>query len=197
MRFDASSPSGSRPTAVTDKSAGVGRAAAIYARRQPPPAPGTVPAAPGAADHPAHVSPMGRLLRDLHGLKSNDPSAFANVTASIAARLHEIAATEPEEVAERLDKLAERFSQASQNGNLTSFRPSEQASFRALRGPAAYAQQQQQEDRQEIRTEVRSAIDQVLSQYLLDAAPDETAGASDDVQTGSDAPTTPSLTVSA
>jgi DNA-binding ferritin-like protein len=140
---------------------------------------------------------MGRLLRDLHGLKSNDPNAFAKVTASIATRLHEIAATEPEEVADRLDKLAERFSQASQTGNLTSFRPSEQTSFRALRGPAAYAQQQLQEDRQEIRTEVRSAIDQVLSEYLVDAEPelDGTAGA--DIQTEAETPTTRSLTVSA
>lgn len=196
MGFDASSPLGSRPTAVTDKSAGVGRAAAIYARRQPPPAPGALPSNPGPGDHHPHVSPMGRLLRDLHGLKSNDPNAFATVTASIATRLHEIATTEPEEVAERLDKLAERFSQASQTGNLASLRPSEQMSFRALRGPAAYTQQQQQEDRQEIRTEVRSAIDQVLSQYLVDAEP-EMGATPTGMQTDSDAPTTPSLTVSA
>ena len=113
---------------------------------------------------------MGQLMRDLHGLKSNDPNAFAKVTASIATRLQEIAVSEPDEVADRLNHLADRFSQASQTGNLLSLRPSEQLPARALRGPAAYAQASQDE-RSEFRQEERSAIDEVLSQYIDEMPP--------------------------
>lgn len=165
MRFDVNS--GSRPTIDADKAAGVGRAAAIYAKKQLPPAPGTHPMGPGSPGERPHVSPMGQLLRDLHGLKSDDPNAFAKVTASIATRLQEIAASEPEDVADRLNHLADRFSQASQTGNLSAFRPTDQTPARGLHGAAAYARSSR-EDRAEIRQEVRSAIDDVLSQYIVD-----------------------------
>ncbi len=166
MRFDVNS-SGPRPTTDTDKSAGVGRAAAIYAKKQLQGLPGAAGQNQSAPEHRPHVSPMGQLMRDLHGLKSNDPNAFAKVTASIANRLHEIAANEPDESADRLNRLADRFAQASQTGNLMALRPTAHLPTRALHGAAAYAQAHQ-EERSEIRHEVRSAIDEVLSEYLTD-----------------------------
>jgi hypothetical protein len=138
---------------------------------------------------------MGQLMRDLHGLKSNDPNAFAKVTASIATRLQEIAESEPEEVADRLNRLADRFSQASQTGNLMVLRPTEQAPVRALHGAAAYAQSHQ-EDRSEIRQEVRSAIDEVLAQYV-DEFPAFAATADSAENTLGDAVPAPKVMVSA
>jgi hypothetical protein len=164
MGFDVNS-SGTRPATDPDKSAGVGRAAAIYAKKQQPPVAGATAPAQGAAEHRPNVSHMGQLMRDLHGLKSNDPNAFSKVTASIATRLQEIAEREPDEVADRLNRLADRFSQASQTGNLMALRPSEHTPVRGLHGAAAYAQANH-EDRSEIRQEVRSAIDEVLSAYI-------------------------------
>lgn len=169
MRLDVNS-SGSRPATDTDKSAGVGRAAAIYAKKQLPPGPGVNPLGHGSPEHHPNVSPLGQLLRDLHGLKSNDPNAFAKVTASIATRLQEIAESEPDEVADHLHRLADRFSQASQTGNLAALRPTQQSPARGLHGAAAYAQASQ-EDRGELHQEVRSAVDEVLSPYIDDVPP--------------------------
>ena len=174
MRFDAYKPSGSRPTQDTLKSDGVGRAAAIYASRQP----GDGTASPGSsADARSNVSPMGQLLRDLHGLKNNDPNAFSNVTATIADRLYEIAQTETTDVADHLHRLAYRFSLASQSGNLQPLRPPDQAHVRGLRGPAAYVQQRNHDEgTQELRLEVQSAIREVLLPFV-DQARDDDASA--------------------
>lgn len=169
MRFDVNS-SGSTPTKVTDKSAGVGRAAAIYAKKQALTGPGLAGAAKDTAEQRPVVSPMGQLLRDLHGLKSNDPHAFSKVTASIATRLQEIAETEPDEVADRLHRLADRFSQAAASGTLLALRPSDQTSARGLYGAAAYAHAAH-EERAEIRETARSVIGQVLSQYVSELPP--------------------------
>lgn len=166
MRLDVHSSS-SRLATDTDKSAGVGRAAAIYAKKQVP-GPGVNPLGQGSPEHRPNVSPMGQLLRDLHGLKSNDPNAFAKVTATIATRLQEIAEREPDEVADGLNRLADRFSQASQTGNLAALRPTQQSPARGLHGAAAYAQASH-EDRGEFRQDVRSAVDEVLSQYIDEA----------------------------
>jgi hypothetical protein len=195
MGFDVNS-SGSRPTNDPDKSAGVGRAAAIYARKPPPPGAGANAPTQGAAEHRPNVSHMGQLMRDLHGLKSNDPNAFSKVTASIATRLQEIAQSEPDEIADRLQRLADRFSQASRTGNLTALRPSEHTPVRGLHGAAAYAQANH-EDRGEIRQEVRSAIDEVLSQYI-DELPESTPTPTPALNNGlEDGTPTPKVLVSA
>lgn len=176
MRFDAYKPSGSRPTQDTLKSDGVGRAAAIYASRQPTDA--TVsPGASSSADARSNVSPMGQLLRDLHGLKNNDPNAFSNVTATIADRLYELAQTETTDVADHLHRLAYRFSLASQSGNLQPLKPPDQAHVRGLRGPAAYVQQRNQDEgNQELKLEVQSAIREVLLPFVDQARNDDAGG---------------------
>lgn len=166
MRLDVNS-SGSRPATDADKSAGVGRAAAIYAKKQAA-GPGVNPMGNGSPEHTPNVSPMGQLLRDLHGLKSNDPHAFSKVTATIATRLQDIADHEPDDVADRLHRLAERFSQASQTGNLAALRPIPQSPVRGLHGAAAYAQASEH-DRGKLQQEVQSAVEEVLSQYQADA----------------------------
>lgn len=166
MRFDVYTPSGSRPTQDAEKAAGVGRAAAIYASRQPVAA-SPHPGASSNADAHSNVSPMGHLLRNLHGLKNNDPQAFSNVTATIANRLYEMAQTEPDDAADHLLRLADRFSMASQAGNLQPLKPPDQTYVRGLRGPAAYAQQRNQDEgARELRLEVQTALHDLLSPFV-------------------------------
>lgn len=174
MRFDVYTPSVTTATTDATKSTAVAKAASVYAARQSGPAntgQGSLQPHPGGA-HQTHVSPMGQLLLDLHGLKNDDPSAFSKVTSTIAERLQQIAASEPEEVADRINRLAARFSQASQTGSLAAFRPQDQAPMRGARGPAAYAvQRQHDEDAQELRQEVRSAIRDVVSEFVEHTQP--------------------------
>ncbi len=166
MRFDVYTPSGTQPARDADKAAGVGRAAAIYASRQPTEATPN-PGASSNADAHSNVSPMGQLLRNLHGLKSNDPQAFSNVTATIANRLYELAQTEPVDAADHLLRLADRFSMASQAGNLQPLKPPDQTYVRGIRGPAAYAHQRNRDEgTHELRLEVQTAIHDLLSPFV-------------------------------
>lgn len=171
MRFDIKNPAGPRPPQDADKSSEVARAAAVYASKQPAPPPNVKNT---EADVRSNVSPMGQLLRNLHGLKSNDPGAFSNVTSIIADRLYQIAETETVDVSDHLHRLAHRFSLASQSGNLSPLRPPDQSHVRGLHGSAAYVQQRNQDEGSlELRLEVQTAIHDVLTPFVGATSEDE------------------------
>src|SRR5690606_25645201 len=73
-------------------------------------------------------------------------------------------------VADRLHRLAARFSQASSSGNLVALRPSDQTAARGLHGAAAYAHAAHEEPA-DVREAARSVIGQVLSQYVSEVPP--------------------------
>jgi hypothetical protein len=171
MRFDIKNPAGARPPQDAIKSSEVARAAAVYASKQTAP---STNLKSSEGDVRSNVSPMGQLLRNLHGLKSNDPGAFSNVTAIIADRLYELAQTESLDVADHLHRLAHRFSLASQSGNLSPLRPPDQNNVRGLHGPAAYVQQRNQDEGSlDLRLEVQTAIHDVLTPFVGATAGDQ------------------------
>ncbi len=122
------------------------------------------------------VSSMGLLMRELHGIKNDDPQAFTRVTATISERLHSLAQEESPESAERLVAMAERFERASLQGDLSPLR-SERLPYagQVLRGPWAY---RQTSELQEVRADVQAVIGAALDEYANASAVSPTTGVS-------------------
>lgn len=105
---------------------------------------------------------MGQLMRELHGIKTDNPEGFAHVTANISHELRLLATEHPTDNAERLMAMAERFDRASIRGDLSPFRSNPQPYGQVLRGPWAY---RQNNDLQEVGPDVQDVIGRVLSAY--------------------------------
>ncbi len=69
------------------------------------------------------ISQPGQLLASLKSLASSDPAKFKSVTASIAQQLKDAASAQSGAGADFLNKLADRFSTASQSGNASDLTP--------------------------------------------------------------------------
>jgi hypothetical protein len=84
---------------------------------------------PGATDATAaggvtvDISKPGQLFSDLSSLAQSDPDKFKSVTADIAQKLKDAAAGESGGKADFLNKLADRFSAASQSGSAADLTP--------------------------------------------------------------------------
>lgn len=73
------------------------------------------------------ISRPGQLLDALKELAESDPDKFKSVTAEIAKNLKDAAAaSQSGSAAQILNKLADRFSSASQSGNASDLTPSPQ-----------------------------------------------------------------------
>ncbi len=75
---------------------------------------------------PADVSKMGSLMSQLDQLSKSDPTKFKEVTSDIADKLS-AEATSAGGKATFLSKLASDFTQASQSGDMSAFKPPEGA----------------------------------------------------------------------
>jgi hypothetical protein len=159
MRLDVYNPSGTPSGTETND---VKRSGNVRPHRSRHMGPGHEAASgPWLQERPT-VSPMGQLMRELHGIKNDDPAAFAQVTATISEQLHALATEESTESPERLVAMAERFERASQQGDLSPLRSEQQPYGMVLRGPWAY---RQSTELQEVRADVQAVISRVLDEY--------------------------------
>src|SRR5688572_32631269 len=127
MRLDVFTPSGTETNDVK-------RSGNVGPNRGPRPNIGQdVPNGPWLKERP-QVSSMRLLMRQLHSIKSDDPQAFAQITATISRELQTLA-NEDSEGVERLLAMAERFDRASTQGDLSPFKPEQHHSGHVLRGP--------------------------------------------------------------
>jgi len=69
------------------------------------------------------ISKPGQLMSQLSALAQSDPAQFKSVTASIAQQLQDAASSQSGTAADALNKLADRFSNASQSGNASDLAP--------------------------------------------------------------------------
>ena len=78
---------------------------------------------PSTAASTAQVSGPGKWMSELQSLASSDPDKFKQVTSEIAAKLRQDASSATGNQAASLDKLADKFDQASQSGSMSSLQP--------------------------------------------------------------------------
>jgi hypothetical protein len=88
--------------------------------------PSSIPPAPGGAPAQAHISRPGQAFGRLQQLSQQDPAEFKAVTQQISDQLHQLAQNETGAAADRANQLADRFAQASQTGDMSSFAPSQE-----------------------------------------------------------------------
>jgi hypothetical protein len=69
------------------------------------------------------ISKPGQLLSQLKDLAASDPAKFKAVTADIAQKLKDAASAQGGSGADFLNKLADRFSAASESGNASDLTP--------------------------------------------------------------------------
>jgi hypothetical protein len=69
------------------------------------------------------ISRPGQLLSELKDLATSDPAKFKSVTADIAQKLKDAASAQGGSASDFLNKLADRFSAASQSGNASDLAP--------------------------------------------------------------------------
>ena len=73
------------------------------------------------------ISKPGQLMSELTALAQSDPTKFKSVTADIAKQLQDAASSQGGSSASFLDKLAGKFSAASQSGSAADLAPSGKA----------------------------------------------------------------------
>jgi hypothetical protein len=71
----------------------------------------------------AQLSPMANLLNQLQQLQQTDPNKFKSVMSTIADTLKADAQNASGPQAQRLDALADKFSQAAQTGQMPDLQP--------------------------------------------------------------------------
>ena len=71
----------------------------------------------------SQVSGPGRWMSELQNLEKSDPDKFKQVTSEIAEKLRREASGATGTQATFLNKLADRFDQASQSGDMSSLQP--------------------------------------------------------------------------
>ena len=69
------------------------------------------------------ISKPGQLMSELGSLAQSDPGKFKDVTADIAKQLKSAASSQSGSQADFLNKLADRFSAASQSGDVSDLTP--------------------------------------------------------------------------
>jgi hypothetical protein len=77
----------------------------------------------GVASDSAQLSPMADLLNQLQQLQQTDPDKFKSVMSSIADTLKADAQNATGPKAQRLNALADKFSQAAQTGQMPDLQP--------------------------------------------------------------------------
>jgi len=80
-------------------------------------------AVPADDPAPTNVSPMGDMMSKLQQLSQSDPSKFKQVMAEIADKLKAVANDSSGQRADFLGKLADKFQQAGQSGDMSAFKP--------------------------------------------------------------------------
>ena len=76
-----------------------------------------------AATDSTQLSPMASLLNQLQQLQQSDPDKFKSVMSSIADTLKNDAQNASGPTAQRLNALADKFSQAAQSGQMPDLQP--------------------------------------------------------------------------
>lgn len=69
------------------------------------------------------ISKPGQLMSQLSALAQSDPDQFKSVTANIAQQLKDAASSQSGAAADFLNKLADKFGNASQSGNASALAP--------------------------------------------------------------------------
>jgi hypothetical protein len=77
----------------------------------------------GVTTDSAQLSPMASLLNQLQQLQQSDPTKFKSVMSSIADTLKTDARNATGPMADRLNALADKFSQAAQTGQMPDLQP--------------------------------------------------------------------------
>jgi hypothetical protein len=75
------------------------------------------------ADDPPQVSERGKLMQELSDLQSSDPGKFKKVSEEISEKLKEAASSASGHQAAFLNKLADKFGQAAQSGDMSALQP--------------------------------------------------------------------------
>jgi hypothetical protein len=167
MRLDVYTPSGTHSgTEAND----VKRSGTVQHNSGPSGGAAHETAGPAWLKERPQVSAMGLLMRELHGIKQDDPEGFAQTTATIARRLHALS-LECSDGSERLLAMAERFERASEKGDLSPFQSNPQPFGQALRGAWAY---RQANELPEVNADAQAIIGQVLADYARRANGDAT-----------------------
>lgn len=83
----------------------------------------SLPPAPGVAAAKTHISGPGRLFSGLQQLAEQDPERFKQVAQQISDQLSATADGSTGRASALAQKLAERFGEAAQTGDLSPFRP--------------------------------------------------------------------------
>jgi hypothetical protein len=78
-------------------------------------------------DSRPQVSERGKLLQELSDLQKSDPEKFKKVTEEISQKLRDAASSASAGQASALNKLADRFDQASQSGDMSALQPADGA----------------------------------------------------------------------
>ena len=82
------------------------------------------PSAPSSAGASTpQVSGPGKWMSELQSLANSDPDKFKQVTSEIAQKLRQDASSATGNQAAFLDKLADKFDQASQAGSMSALQP--------------------------------------------------------------------------
>jgi hypothetical protein len=108
---------------INSVSNGNSSASAIQALVPAPTTPATTGTSSPSVGVSVDISKPGQLLSDLDSLAQSDPDKFKAVTGDIAKKLKDAAAAQTGGRADFLNKLADRFSAASQSGNASDLTP--------------------------------------------------------------------------
>lgn len=76
-----------------------------------------------ASNVSVQMSQMGQLMNQLSTLAQSDPEKFKQVTAQIADKLSDAASQQSGQASDFLNKVADRFKQASQSGKASDLAP--------------------------------------------------------------------------
>jgi hypothetical protein len=85
--------------------------------------PAAVGSSSAASGVSVDISKPGQLLSSLTSLATSNPAQFKSVTATIAQQLKDAASSQSGSSADFLNKLADRFSTASQSGKASDLTP--------------------------------------------------------------------------
>ena len=119
-------------------------------------------------DH-ARVSKMGEFMKQLETLRTTDPAQFKEVTAAIGNSLSELAKSQSSDAAAMLSDLANKFTQASNTGEISALKPSgPPPNNGAPRGAHAYAKQSDASAKS--MAAMISKIDSIVSSALTGAS---------------------------
>lgn len=116
------------------------------------------------------VSERSKLLQELNDLQKSDPAKFKQVTEEISQKLRDAANSTSGSQATSLNKLADKFAQASQSGDMSALQPTgAHGGHGGHHHVHKYAAQQQGTDTSTSQQQPGADIAQIIESALSDA----------------------------